>query len=146
MMRSIGAKPARLSRSSAMHVRRTREEAARGNQNALRHGVWADVLRQPDVAAEVELTFALHPSLDRLLDARLVQHYAVTSARLQALHLAIDRDGFTAILTSFEARMGPLLERLERTVQERAAQREREAAALAGTVDLLRYRPKGAAS
>lgn len=62
-----------LTRSMAARRRRLREEAQRGNRNALRHGTFAEVANAADVALEVEVVYATHPALDPVADRRLAR-------------------------------------------------------------------------
>ena len=135
---------ARQRRPGASRVRRV-QELQRGNVSALRHGVFAVVANQPDVACEVALIFAARPSLDQIRDARLVELLASVNVQRQRAIAAMERGGMTQQLTSYDSRLAALVERLERAVHERARERVREAHDAERTVDLDRYRPGGVA-
>lgn len=124
---------------------RRRREVRRHNPRALRHGIFADVLNEPDVMVEVDLLFATHPGLDRLDDARLVENLAQAAVqRLRAVKAmgadlgALDNDRLRT-LTAYEAKLAPLIERLERTVHERSEARL-AASNRRGQAGLDRYR------
>jgi hypothetical protein len=129
-------------RSLASRRSRRRWEAARGNANALHHGIFAIVANEVDAATEVALIYAAHPSLDGIADLRLVESYALAAVQYRKALAAIDKDGLTSILTSYATRLAALVERLERACHER--ERERQAAMRRGPIiDLSKYAPKG---
>lgn len=135
------AAPARKSsptRSTSARRARLVQEARKGRPNALRHGVFAVISNGPDVACEVALAYALHPHLDPLADRRLVEELALALVQRRRVVLAMQTEGFTAVLTSYESKLAPLSERLERAVHERDQQRA-AAKGKAGAVDLSRY-------
>lgn len=115
------------------------EELRKGNANALKHGVFADVLNLPDVDREAALIFAARPALDPIRDRRLVEHLASAAVSRARALIAIERDGMTATLTSYERNLSGTCERLERAVHDR--ERERLAAARERPADLSAYRP-----
>lgn len=132
-----------ITRPAISRARRT-AEALRGNQRALRHGVFARVALEQDVATEIALTYAVRPALLPLEDYRLVEDLAIVRVRHRRAIEAINADGPTANLTKWESNLGARAERLERAVHERAAQRAREQAAGASRPDLSAYRPGAA--
>jgi hypothetical protein len=113
------------------------EEVRRGNPGAWRHGVFSIVGNQLDVMTEVALVFASHPLLDPIADRRLVELYATTNVQRQRCLIAMQEQGLTAQLTSYDSRLAALVERLERAVHER--EQERIAAAHTAPVDLSQY-------
>lgn len=134
--RPSATRGASLSRSNRVYQLR------QGNVNSLRHGVFAKVQAAQDVATEIALTLVAHPDLDPVRDRRLVEHLATTRVSRQRALLAMETDGLTQILTSYDARLSPLEERLERTVDER--ERRRIAERAKGDADpLARYRSGG---
>lgn len=143
------ASPSRGRRLPAQSARRRVEELLRGNTRALRHGVQAQVLNRPDVMVEVALIFAARPALDPIRDARLVEQLATVTVQrarcLEALgdRLAdLDRQQLST-LTSYDGRLSPLQERLERAVHEREQLRIRERTDAERRGDLGRYRSDG---
>jgi hypothetical protein len=113
----------------ASQARRRRIRSLRlGNVNALEHGVRAQVQNARDVRIEIGLTFATHPALDPIVDRRLVEQLAVTRVQRQRVLLAMATEGFTSILTSYDARLAPLEERLDRAVRELDRQRRADLA------------------
>lgn len=126
--------------SRANHVR----ELRRGNQSAMRHGLFAEVAYLPQVQTEVALQLVVHPGLDPIRDLRLVESYAMAQIHLRRAHLLVEKHGLTELLSSFVSKAHPLLERLERTVDERERRNLAEAAKGAGD-GLDRYRAGGAA-
>lgn len=134
----------RQRRPGASRVRRV-QELYRGNARALRHGVFAQVLNAPDVATEAALIFAARPSLDLIRDARLVELLATTNVQRQRAIAAMERDGMSSQLTSYDARLAALVERLERAVHERERERIKEARTSEHAADLSRFRsvPRG---
>jgi len=139
--------PRRPSATRAQSSRRGRLAylARRGNTNALVHGVFAIVANQPDVEIEVELVYATHPALDRLADRRLVELYASANVMRQRALVAMQTGGLTPVLTSYDARLAPMLERLEQKVHDRERRRlaERNAKQV---VDLSAFAPPRRAS
>jgi len=136
------ARPVSKARSLAASRSRRRWEAARGNSNAMRHGIFALVANERDAATEVALIYAARPSLDGIADLRLVESYALAATQYRRALAAIDRDGLTSILTSYATRLAALVERLERACHDR--ERERQAAMRRGPIiDLSKYAPKG---
>lgn len=131
--------PVRRRRPGASRARRV-EELNKGNRNAWRHGIAATVAALPDMQTEVALIFASHPALDPIRDTRLVEHLAMITVRARRLHLELDAQGPTPVLTSYSARLDPLLERLERSVHEREQLRIRQVADQSRTSGLERYR------
>lgn len=130
-----GPRPGRLTASARRRV----QELGRGNVNAWRHGIFSLVQSAPDVATEAALIVAARPGLDLIQDRRLVEHLAITRVSRQRAILAMATEGLTAILTSYDARLSPLEERLERMVDER--ERRRLAERARGAADPLeRYR------
>ena len=129
-------------RSLASRRSRRRWELQRGNANAWRHGVFAITGNEVDAATEVALIFAAHPSLDGIADLRLVESFALASVQYRRSLQAIDRDGLSAVLTSYSSRLAALAARLERACHDR--ERERQAAMRRGPIiDLSKYAPKG---
>lgn len=119
----------RLSLTRAASVSRARRSALvrLGHSRALRHGVWADALNAPGVSMEVELTFAAHPALDRIADARMVETHALNVIRRGRCQVAMDGPaGMTAILTSYDRSLAALVERGEQRLYEREQQRIRD--------------------
>ena len=133
----------RKTRPGASRVRRV-QELQRGNTRALRHGVFADVLNAPDVATEVALIYAARPSLDPIRDSRLVELLATTNVQRHRAIAAMERDGLSQQLTSYDSRLAALVERLERAVHERERERIRDQRTQASHLDLSQYRRKGA--
>lgn len=119
-------------RSRSASRARRRQELLRGNTRAMRHGAFAEVAALPDVATEVDLLFAAHPALDPIRDRRLVELLATSNVRRQRCLLAMERDGMTQTLTAYDARLAPLVERLERAVHERERERLVEASKTSG--------------
>ena len=117
----------RKRRPGASRVRRV-QELQRGNTRALRHGVFAEVLNAPDVATEVALVYAGRPALDPIRDTRLVELLATTNVQRQRAIAAMQREGMSQQLTSYDARLAALVERLERAVHERERERIKERA------------------
>lgn len=114
------------------------EELGKGNARALRHGVFAVVNNQQDVQTEVALTYAARPLLDPIADRRLVELLATTNVQRQRALIAMQQDGLSQQLTSYDARLAALVERLERAVHDR--ERERQTVARQRPVDLSEYR------
>lgn len=135
--RPSATRGASLSRASRVR------ELNRGNVNAWRHGVFAQVAAAPDVATEVALTLAAHPGLDPIVDRRLVELLATTRVSRQRALLAMATEGLTPVLTSYDARMAPLEERLERTVVERERLRLAERPPAGEGYRVGQYRPEG---
>jgi allophanate hydrolase subunit 1 len=104
----------------------------------MRSGIFAEVSNRPDVANEIALIFATHPHLDPLADRRLVEALALALVQQRRAIVAMQTEGMTSILTSYESRLAALSERLERAVHERDQQRA-AAKGKAGAVDLSRY-------
>jgi hypothetical protein len=127
-------------RSASLSRARRVGELRRGNANALRHGLFAEVAHLPMVAAEVALQYVAHPGLDPIRDLRLVEHYALASIQLRRAHLEVERVGLTEHLGSFLGRQGTLVERLERMVDERERRNLAERARSVGDDRLGRYR------
>lgn len=136
-----GGRPSATRAASARRVRHV-QEARRGRPQAMAHGIYARVANLPDVATEVALQLALRPGLDPLRDLRLVEDFAMASVQLRRGHEAIETEGLTEHLGSFIGRQGPLVERMERSLEER--ERERVAGKAAGADPLARYRSGGA--
>ena len=132
----------RLSRTVASSVTRRRKELLAGNHLALRHGIFAVVANLPDVEVEVELAYAARPGLDLIRDRRLVEAFALAIVQHRRVIVAMDDGGLTEHLTAYEARLAPLVERLERTVHERELQRLADRAQGAGD-PFARYRAGG---
>jgi hypothetical protein len=115
-----------------------------GNVKSLRHGVFAIVQNARDVSTEIALTLATYPSLHPIADRRLVELLAETRVQRQRAIIAMTTEGqgLTAVLTSYDARLSALEERLERTLYER--ERQRRADHARGDADpLARYRSGG---
>ena len=127
-----------LTRSASARAQRLREEALKGNARAMRSGIFAEVSNRPDVANEIALIFATHSHLDPLADRRLVEALALALVQQRRAIVAMQTEGMTSILTSYESRLAALSERLERAVHERDQQRA-AAKGKAGAVDLSRY-------
>lgn len=141
-MAGLARRPS-LTRSASLSRARRREELGRGNANALRHGIFAVVANLPDVATEVELQFTARPGLDRIRDRRLVEAFALAAVQHRRAIEAMATAGLTEHLTAYEARLAPLVERLERTIHERERERLSALEAL-GAGGLARYRSGGA--
>jgi hypothetical protein len=143
-MRAVALHGSRTRSASASTANR-RRQARLGNVNALRHGAFAVVNAQADVATEIELLLVAFPGLDPIADRRLVELLATTRVTRVRVLAAIDREGFTSTLTSYEYRLGDRQQRLERDLLER------ERARLAGAErkpvpdHLARYLPGGGA-
>lgn len=133
-----GEKRPSLTRSQSARRQRLVEELRKGRPNSWKHGVFSEVAAWPDVATEIALTFAAHPSLSPIEDARLVELLATTNVQRHRALLAIERDGMSPQLTSYDSRLAALVERLERAVHERALERAKTAAA-SNAVDLAKY-------
>lgn len=129
-----------LTRSASTRRARLRGLAQQGNTRALRHGVLAVVLNGPDVALEVDLVYATHPGLDPMADRRLVELYATSQVQRHRALAAMASEGLTPVLTSYDARLAAMVERLERAVHERERTRlgERQSKRV---VDLSGYAP-----
>lgn len=136
-----GPRAASLTRSANASRARHVQEAKRGNVNALRHGAFATVQAWPDVSTETALIFATRPALDPIRDRRLVELLATSNVQRQRTLLAIEAEGMSSTLTSYESRLAALVERLERSVHERERERERERRA-AEVEPLDKYRPR----
>lgn len=132
-------------RSASARLQRLREEAQKGNRNALRHGVFANVANSVDVATETAIIFATHEDLDRVADHRLVEALAIAAVHHARAILAIDAEGYKPVLTGAARDFGNRAERLERAVHERNRERRRERTA-AESVDLAKYRPQAVPS
>ena len=117
---------------------RRRYEVGRGNQNALRHGIFGRVCNQVDVANEIVVTLAARPDLDPIADLRLVESYCLASVSYRRALEAIERDGMTPTLTSFAARFAQLEERQEARLFEREKARQAELKR-GHVVDLSKY-------
>ena len=126
-----------LTRSASLSRARHVQEVLRGNTRSMRHGVFADVLNAPDVQTEVALIYAARPMLNAIADRRLVELLAATNVQRQRCLLAMQSEGLSALLTSYDARLAALVERLERAVHER--ERERLIASRERPVDLSAY-------
>lgn len=111
-----------------------------GNVNSMRHGVFAQVANESDVATEIALIFAAHAALDLIADRRLVEAYAIAAVAYRRAMLAIDQQGMTPVLTGYASRFGAMVERLERATHDRDRQRQSEMRRVA-VVDLSRYAP-----
>jgi hypothetical protein len=132
-----------LTLSASQSRRRHVEEIHKGNVNSLRHGVFAIVQNARDVATEIALTIATYPSLHPIADRRLVELLAEARVQRQRAIIAMTTEGLTPTLTSYDARLSQLEERLERTLYERERQRRSDLAR--GDADpLARYRSGGA--
>lgn len=132
-----------LTRGASLSRRRHLEEIRRGNVNSLRHGVFAIVQNAQDVATEVALTIETYPHLHPIADRRLVELLAEARVQRQRAIIAMTVEGLTPTLTSYDARLSQLEERLERTLYER--ERQRRADVARGDADpLARYRSGGA--
>jgi hypothetical protein len=128
-----------LTLSASQSRRRRVEEINKGNVNSLRHGVFAIVQNARDVACEIALTLATYPSLHPIADRRLVELLAEARVQRQRAIIAMTTEGLTPTLTSYDARLSQLEERLERTLYERERQRRTDLAR--GDADpLARYR------
>jgi hypothetical protein len=136
-----GPRPPSLTRSASNRRTRYVQEAKKGNVNGLRHGAFATVQAWPDVSTETMLIFATRPALDPLRDRRLVELLATSNVQRQRTLLAIEAEGMTSTLTSYESRLAALVERLERAVHERERERIQEHKA-ATAVPLDQYRPR----
>ena len=136
--------PRRPSATRAASIRRARRSklARDGNVNAMSHGARADVVHREDVSLEVALTFATHRFLDPVADLRLVEHLALSRMQHAAAIAAMQTDGLTSTLTSYETKLATLIERLEQQVHDRDRQREAEAASTLKADDLAAYRPR----
>jgi len=111
-------------RSRGLRRARAVQEARRGNANALKFGVFAEVANAEDVTREVALTYAARPGLDPIADRRLVELLATSTVqRSRALLAMRGTEGLTGVLTSYDARLAPLVERLERQVHQREQER-----------------------
>ena len=130
-----------LTRSASSRRARLRQEALKGNDRALKHGINADLLNLPHVADEVALIYAVNPDLHPLQDLRLVELCASTQVAHRRALIAIEKDGMDPTLLRYEGNLGARLERHLAAVHERAQQRRREARQ-AEAVDLSGYRPK----
>lgn len=120
-------------------ARRRVQELGRGNVNALRHGRFAVVSLLPEVDVEVALQYAARPGLDPIRDRRLVEGFALASLHLRIAAIEIQGQSLTEHLGAFISKQAPLVERLERTVDER--ERRRLAERAQGATDpLARYR------
>lgn len=90
---------------------------------------------------EVALTFAAHPALDRIADARLVELQAMNVVRRARCQIAMEKDGLTAVLTSYDRSLAALVERGEQRLHER--ERERiKSFRQRPLVDLSQYRTR----
>ena len=70
------------------------------------------------------LTYAARPGLDPIADRRLVELLATSTVqRSRALLAMRGTEGLTGVLTSYDARLAPLVERLERQVHQREQER-----------------------
>jgi hypothetical protein len=128
-------------RSASISRARNAEEARKGNQRALRHGINADVLNLPYVADEVALIYATHRHLDPIEDFRLVELTALAHVAHRRAQLAIEKEGMTTTLVRYEADLGKRLERFLARIHDRNLERAR-AAEQADTLDLRAYRVK----
>jgi hypothetical protein len=117
------------------------EELGKGNANALRHGVFAVVANQQDVAVEVALTYAARPLLDPIVDRRLVELLATTNVQRNRCLIAMAEAGLSQQLTAYDSRLAALVERLERAVHDR--EKERATVARQQPANLEVYRRDG---
>jgi hypothetical protein len=134
------ARNASPARSLSASRGRRRFEVGRGNQNALRHGIFGRVCNQVDVSNEIVVTLAAHPDLDPIGDLRLVESYCLASVSYRRALEAIERDGMSSTLTSYAARFAQLEERQEQRVHEREKERRTELRR-GKVVDLSAYLP-----
>lgn len=132
------AKNASPARSLSASRSRRKYLVGRGNQNALRHGIFGRVCNQVDVANEIVVTLAAHPDLDPIADLRLVESYCLAATSYRRALEAIERDGMSSTLTSFAARFAQLEERQEARLYERAKARQAELKR-GHVVDLSKY-------
>jgi hypothetical protein len=110
--------------------------------NALRSGIFAEVSNRPDVANEIAVLYATHPHLDPLADRRLVEALALALVQQRRAIVAMQTEGMTSTLTSYESRLSALAERLERAVHERDRERSPSRSAASSEEILSRYRPQ----
>lgn len=135
---------ARPSLTRAASNRRVRlvQEAKRGNVNALRSGIHAEVANLDYVSDELATIYATHPHLEPLADRRLVELLAIATIQHRRAVLAIEREGPDANLTKWEANLGARVERHLQRIHERNIERAR-ATERAATLDLRAYRVNG---
>lgn len=124
--RPTGATSAKLDRSSAMRVRRLREEMLRGNDRAQQFGVFRRVALLPDVALEIEATFIRFPALDRITDRRLVERVAADHVRYMRVLERIEDEELSMPLQAAARDFGNRSERGEARLYEREHSRVRD--------------------
>lgn len=118
-------KPSATRSASVSRARRV-ELLGQGRPGAWRHGTFGVVGNAQDVSTEHALIIAAHPALDPVVDHRLVEDLALARVQRNRALIAIEAEGMTSTLTSYLARLMPLVERLERAVHERARDRVRD--------------------
>lgn len=128
--------PKRPATSRARRV----ELLGQGHSAAWSHGTFAVVANRPDVIVEHGLILAAHPALDPIVDHRLIEDLSLARVQRNRALLAMESAGMTPTLTSFLARLMPLVERLERAVHDRERERVRDFRTRP-LVDLAQYRP-----
>ena len=128
-----------LTRAASNRRVRLVQEARRGNVNALRSGIHAEVANLPHVADEIATVYATHDHLEPLADYRLVELLAIATVQHRRAVLAIEREGLDPNLAKWESNLGARVERHLRAVHERNAQRAREHDT-ARSLDLSSYR------
>lgn len=139
-MPAPGPRRPSATRSASSRRRRLIQEAGKGNTNALKSGIHADVLNTTAVADEIAVTFATHPHLDSIADYRLVEQYSLATVRYARACIAIEADGWSATLIAAARDFGNRAERLERAVHQR--ERERIADHTRSVVDLSAFKPR----
>jgi hypothetical protein len=131
-------------RSPGLSRARRVQEAGRGNVNAWKHGIYAEIAATPEIAIETALIFASHGSLDPIADHRLCESLAIARVHYGRAVAAIAAEGYTANLVAAARDFGNRAERLERQVAERDVQRRAQWERAAGARDLSQYRPRPA--
>jgi len=135
---AVRRKPSATRAVSNARTRRV-ELLGQGRAAAWRHGTFATVGNSADVTIEHALIIAANPSLDPIIDHRLVEDLALARAQRNRAMIALESEGMTSTLTSYLSRLMPLVERLERAVHERARERVKDFRARP-LVDLSQYR------
>jgi len=118
----------RPSATRSISNRRSRrvELIRQGRPGAWQHGTFSVVANAADVSVEHALVLASHPTLDPVADHRLIEDLCLARVQRNRALLAIEAEGMSTTLTSYLARLMPLVERLERAVHERARERVKD--------------------
>jgi len=122
---AVRRKPSATRAVSNARTRRV-ELIRQGRPGAWQHGTFSVVANAADVSVEHALVLASHPTLDPVADHRLIEDLCLARVQRNRALLAIEAEGMSTTLTSYLARLMPLVERLERAVHERARERVKD--------------------